>query len=134
MEKPPVWEAVCNAFGIRPAAYFTYGNAIYCVDVPPPPPDIIEHERVHMSQQSEEGMTPELWWGKFLRDPVFRVEQEAEAYGRQYAFLYPRIKDRNVKVRLLHSLAMSLSGPLYNNVIGVGEASNLIQRQSGIKI
>jgi len=133
VEKPPIWNDVCAAFNINPQAYFTYGEVIYNPSDLPVPPDIIEHEKVHIKQQKADGMTPELWWGKYLRDPQFRVEQEAKAYGRQYQFICYHNKDRNAQSHLLIELANSLSGPLYNNVISQSEAMTLIRKYAGVK-
>ena len=133
-KKPPVWDAVCETFNIQPTQIlFTYGHTIYNPDAVAIPIHIIEHEKVHMRQQSSIGMTPELWWEKFLSDPVFRVEQEAEAYGIQYAYIVKSIKDRNHKFRVLQDLARILSGPLYNNSISQGEAMKKIKEYSGLK-
>lgn len=145
MQKPPIWDDVCIAFGIKAEAWFTYGDTIYCVDVPFPPAEIIEHEHVHMEQQlafvPDECRTIEnikegaaLWWGKYLRDPEFRLDQEARAYAKQYAFICNKIiKDRNRRSKFLIQLARSLSGPLYNKIIGQIEAMKLIKKYSNIK-
>lgn len=145
MSKPPCYDDVSVAFGIRPQAYFTYGDTIHCVDVPPPPPDIIEHEREHMKQQlamlgPDTEPTPEnyiegaeLWWGKFLRDEAFRVDQEAKAYGKQFRWIATRTTNRQARFAYLQAFAQSLSGPLYNNSIDFMSAMHLIRQHSGIK-
>jgi hypothetical protein len=143
-EKPPVWDDVCVAFGIKPEAYFTYGDTIYNPSNLPLLPDIVEHERVHMEQQlafipperrikGNENEGAALWWGKYLRDPAFRVDQESRAYGRQYEVICSVVKDRNQRHRYLMALARSLSGPLYNNSIGQVEAMQLIKSFAKIK-
>lgn len=142
--KPPVWDDVCSAFGIKPRAYFTYGTTIYVVDLPEPPKDIIEHEKVHMQQQLE--MLPEadrnadshevgaaLWWGKFLRDPEFRIEQEAKAYARQYQVVCNHTPNRSVRFNALKNMAISLSGPLYNRVISLPNALTKISQYANVK-
>lgn len=130
---PPCYDAVCGMLGARISnVYFTYGTTIYNPDNLPVPEDIIAHESVHMEQQgfTEEGAA--LWWGKFLRDPAFRIDQEAEAYGAQYRFICKGMKDRNKPFRVLASLANSLSGPLYQNSVSHGDAMILIKQKSGI--
>ena len=130
-DKPPIYDDVCGAFSIRASAYFTYGDTIYTVNVPYPPPDIIVHERVHMEQQKE--MTPELWWGKFLRDPEFRIDQEARAYGEQYKLLYESTTNRDLRVRHLWAMANVLSGPMYNKATTHENAMKLIKKYAGVK-
>lgn len=133
-EKPPIWVNVCAAFNINPVrVLFTYGDTIYNPDGVDIPDHIIVHEEVHEKQQAKEGMTPELWWGKFLRDTEFRLDQESEAYGVQYAFFCKHRKDRNERNRFLRGLAGSLSGPLYGNSIGLIEAMQLIRKRANVK-
>ena len=132
-EKPPVWDAVCAAFHINPkGVLFTYGDAIYNPDGVQIPDHIIEHEQVHEKQQKRDGMTPELWWGKFLRDKDFRLDQESEAYAVQYAFICKHLKDRNQRHKFLFNIALSLSGPLYDKCIGHMEAMALIKKRANL--
>jgi len=143
--KPPCYDSVVLAFGIRPQAYFTYGDTIHCVDVPLPATDIIEHEREHMKQQlamlgPDAEPTPEnyikgaeLWWGKYLRDEAFRVDQEAQAYGRQLRWIAKGTKNRQVRFGALQAFSRTLSGPLYNHVTGFMAAMQLIRQHSGVK-
>lgn len=126
-EFPPVYDNLCAAFEIKPNVYFTYGNAIYNPFNLPLPKEIVEHEKIHMKQQID---SPDLWWGKFLRDPEFRLSQEAPAYGRQYQVACERIKDRNQRFKYLRQLATSMSGPLYKNMVSHEEAMRLITLHS----
>ena len=133
-EKPPIWDAVCATFNIRPVkAFFTYGDTIYNPDGINIPDHIMVHEQVHQEQQTREGMTPELWWGKFLRDKDFRIDQESEAYAVQYAYVCDNVKDRNQRYKFLYQTAKSLSGPLYDHCIGQMEAIALIKNRANIK-
>lgn len=133
-EKPPIWDNVCATFGINPVnVFFTYGDAIYNPDGIDIPDHIMVHEQVHEKQQKRDGMTPEKWWGKFLRDTAFRLDQESEAYGAQYAFICDNVKDRNQRHKFLYQLATSLSGPLYDKCIGHMEAMALIKKRANIK-
>lgn len=132
-EKPPIWVNVCTALNINPKnVLFTYGDIIYNPDGVNIPDHIIVHEEVHEKQQSQEGMTPELWWGKFLRDIEFRIDQESEAYAVQYRFFCKHKKDRNQRNRFLVGLAQSLSGPLYGKSISYIEAMQLIRKRANV--
>lgn len=132
-EKPPVYDSICRAFNIIPRnVYFTYGDTLYNPDKLNVPPEIIEHEEVHMRQQNYNNEDASLWWGKYLREPEFRLNQEARGYGRQYEVICDIIKDRNQRNKYLFQLATSLSGPLYNNIISHSEAMKLIKSFSKI--
>jgi len=131
-EKPPIWDAVRNAFQINPKnVVFTYGNIIYNPDDVELPDHLIEHEKIHMIQQEQNGTNPALWWGKYLREPAFRVDQEAQAYAIQYLFICQIQKDRNRRARIMFDLAHFLSGPLYNHAINFDEAIKLIKKYVG---
>lgn len=127
-EKPPVYDDICKAFNIIPRnVYYTYGDTIYNPDKLDIPPEIIAHEKVHMEQQKYNDKDAALWWGKYLREPEFRLDQEARGYGRQYEVICGIIKDRNKRNKYLFQLAKSLSGPLYNNIISHSEAMKIIK-------
>ncbi len=140
--RPPVFDDICVAFGINPInVYFTYGDTIYNPDNLPIPIEIIEHEKVHMEQQlafipperrikGNESEGAALWWGKYLRDPEFRIDQEARAYAKQYAVIAEIVKDRNRRFNYLRQLASSLSGPLYKSSIGFLSAISLIKKHA----
>lgn len=132
-ERPPIWDAVCATFNIQPKnVLFTYGDIIYNPDAVEIPDHIIVHEEVHEVQQTTNGMTPALWWGKFLRDVEFRIDQESEAYAKQYAFFCKHKKDRNERSKFLMALAGMLSGPLYGQSIGRVEAMQLIKKRANV--
>ena len=130
-EEPPIYKSVCKFLGYKDVqAFFTYGDTLYNPAKLPIPNDIKVHEKVHMRRQQIGDMTPELWWGKWLRDEKFRINEEAVAYGSQFRALKKTHKDRNHQCRILHDLARSLSGDLYGNVISHGEAMLLIKNYS----
>lgn len=130
--KPPVFDAVCMAFGINAeTAIFTYGDKIYTPIAQNLPDHIIEHEKVHMEQQDHSEKGAILWWGKFLRDPLFRVDQEARAYGRQYQFVCEQGWSRPSRRHFLKQLAKILSGPLYHQAITEEAAKQRIKLYAG---
>lgn len=132
-DTPPVWDSVCRAFGVIPqTAVFTYGESIYNPSGGFMPDHIIVHEKIHIEQQKREGMTAALWWGKFLRDPAFRLDQESEAYAAQYRFVCTKVKDRNARSNFLMNIARTMGGIMYGNMIGIHEASKLIRERSGV--
>ena len=135
-EFPPIYNNIVRAFRVNPKCYFTYGDTLYNPHKLPIPPEIIEHEKIHMRQQSYNDKDAALWWGRYLREPEFRIDQEAKAYGRQYKVFCELVKDGNKRNRLLVELSQILAGPLYGLVIMPAQACKLITKysQAGIAI
>lgn len=103
---------------------YAYGDTIYNPGGNEIADHMLAHEETHCHQQ---GGNPDEWWNRYLLDPYFRVEQEAEAYARQYDFLCAQIKDRNRRTRVLWDLARILSSSLYGSVIGHSKAIQMIK-------
>lgn len=99
---------------------FTYGDIIYNPNNIEIPDHLLTHEKTHQYQQKAIGK--DLWWDKYLTDSKFRIEQELEAYSRQYKHICRLTKDRNERNRILHKIAELLSGPMYGNAISKNEA------------
>lgn len=127
-EEPPIFQHVCAAFSITPKTVFTYGDTIYNPFKLDLPQDLMEHEKRHMEQQSHSPEHAALWWGRYLRDEKFRLEQEAEAFGSQYRHWLDRTSDREKLHRILNQLAQSLSSPLYGRIVEHAEATLLIKQ------
>lgn len=123
---PPNFESITNVFGdvSKHKPVFCYGDTIYNPYDGNLTPDIIHHEKVHSKQQ---GISPDAWYYKYLRDPEFRLEQEIEAYGEQLKYA----KDKGVSGKLYDwakgNMAMSLSSELYGSLITWGKAESKIR-------
>lgn len=109
---------------------YTYGDVIYNPSNISIPEHLIVHESTHCEQQ---GNDPDAWWGRYLIDSYFRIEQETEAYARQFAFICRKVKDRNQRHRICLDLARILAGPIYGNVIGQMSAYQKIKSLSKVK-
>lgn len=152
-ERPPEWimTGCLDQFRINiNTTYWTYGDILYNPGGGEIPDHVIAHEEQHVKQQSwdylktvikPEEITEEVeasdardfWWKRYLTNPRFRLEQEAEAYGVQYRFFRERNKDRNKRTRFKHALAAQLSGPLYQLAVSHDQARSLIEILSGEK-
>jgi hypothetical protein len=127
-EKPPAWimDGCMSSFRVSvDHTVWTYGNVIFNPGGQQLPDHIIVHEATHMRQQAEIGK--DEWWKRFLIDPAFRVEQEAQAYSVQYGFFCGQVHDRNKRALFLRQLASHLSGPLYQTSLSHAEAVSLIR-------
>jgi hypothetical protein len=113
---------------------FAYNGRIYNPAGLPMVAHLILHEQVHFKQQKEIGGA-DLWWDKWLEDDAFRLSQELEAYGEQYAFILKvaeqGLKDRNRRTKetlyYLNALATDMSSEIYGNLISYSEAKAKIR-------
>ncbi len=141
---PPNIEFIRTALpSVPPDALFCYGGIIYNPGGREITPDLELHESIHSRQQ---GSNPDAWYSNYLTDPVFRLSQEIEAYGEQYAFAKQHIEkvaeqahaEGKVlaagKTKLLEwaldSMATALSGEAYGSLLTYGEAKSKIRNYS----
>ena len=120
---PPNYKEIQKYFpdaNYEKGVLFTYGNTCYCKSITP---DLVVHEEIHTRQQTN----PDEWWNKYFTDKQFRLEQEVEAYRNQWIYIDNNVKDRNQKARMLHKIAVDLSGSLYGNLVSYNEAISLIK-------
>lgn len=133
-QHPPNYEELKEAFGFtdKKIVYFTYGNILYNPHGKPITSDLIRHEETHMEQQQGDPTVAKIWWARYLVDPDWRMEQEGEAYGNQYAFICQNVKDKNKRAQYLHEFAKAMAGPLYGSVIGYSDAITKIKEYAEI--
>lgn len=131
-EKPPIFDDACRTFRVNASTVlFTYGDTIYNPGGVEISDDLMAHEAVHGDQQNHNDTDAALWWGKYLRDPKFRVIQEAEAYGKQYWFICQyKTKNKQTQFTVLKRFAEMLSSPLYGECVGLLTAMSLIKEEA----
>lgn len=123
-ELPPNYADIEGAFHPDLSrVVITYGDTVYNVKEPLSP-DLMLHEQTHVEQQ---GDNPKAWWDKYIADPEFRLDQELEAYGKQYAFAKKIMKDRNFLYRFLFGIAADLSSSMYGRILTHGQAESKIR-------
>ena len=129
-ETPPNYIAIAKVFPNLELSttLFCYGDTIYNPGGKDITPDLEIHEDTHRKQQ---GLTPDLWWDKYLEDPQFRLSQEIEAYGAQYNFACKAIDEirgtNRMKKWALEGMAKALSNSMYGNIITMAEAESKIR-------
>lgn len=124
---PPNYKAIKAAFNPGRGTVFAYGDTIFAPDGGAVPEHLKCHEAVHARQQ---GTNITAWWDRYIADPAFRLAQEVEAYGVQYAFIVSTVKDREKRNRYLREFATALSGPLYGSLCSFGEAIGAIRKSA----
>jgi hypothetical protein len=122
---PPNIDAIKKVFPHveKYKAVFAYGDSIYNPYGARFDPFMIAHEETHSIQQGDD---VEGWWTKYLEDPNFRIEQEAEAYKVQYLAACAKSIDKEKLDRYARRLAEALSGPIYGELISFTNALRLI--------
>lgn len=129
---PPNYKKVTKHFpAVRynKSVVFTYGDTLYNPGVGSISEDLMVHEQVHEKQQDGLWIIggAKRWWGRYLRDPVFRLSQEAEAYKKQYEFVKGKIKDRELLHSFLTKIASDLSSPIYGEIVSFELAMRIIK-------
>lgn len=123
---PPNIEDIRKVLKLSGKEIFTYGHIIFNPEGKTLTPDLIEHEKVHITQQ--EGQK-EAWWTLYLSDPLFRSSQEIPAHQKQYKTAKKYIKDKNRLNDYLIQLSKNLSGDTYGNCLSYSEAYNAIKEE-----
>ncbi len=128
---PPFWNKILAA-GMRPDpknTVATYGDILYNPGCHEISTHLMAHEETHTVQQ---GDSPDAWWDKYLKDPKFRLEQEIEAYANQYASYCKKQNRHERQWKYLVSLAEFLSGRMYDNLLSLEEAMEIIKRNANV--
>jgi len=119
---PPNIEEIKKLFKITSLTIYAYGDTIYNpsgLNINKP---LLEHELVHIKQQNN---NPKEWWIKYLQDIDFRLNQEVQAFQRQYRVAKGINKSQSHEY--LKELASNLSGELYGELITYFEALKIIK-------
>lgn len=104
---------------------YTYGDTLY---TPNPNKEVdkhlLKHEMTHTRQQ---GKDPDAWWDMYGKSPMFRYEQELEAYRVQYQ----SFKAEKGKIQAFEHakhLANDMASPMYGGMCTVYQALQDIVR------
>lgn len=120
---PPMIDEIDAAFHVRgKPVIFCWGSTIYNPVGIHVTPALIAHERVHCGQQ---GNDIEGWWKRYIDDPAFRLDQEAEAHRAEYEFM-ARNGARHDRRRAKKIVAKRLASPLYGKVTTLKAAERMI--------
>ena len=122
---PPNHAQICKVFEVRgsKSVVFTYGDTIYNPGGGEISNDLYAHEKVHMKQQGDD---PATWWAKYLVDKKFRLDQEVEAYRKQWRYFVEHNYNTKARGSLLNKIASDLAGPIYGNIVDLKGAIKLI--------
>lgn len=127
---PPNWEKIQEVFPAvkgRKDVFFAYGGKIYKGENEGVPEYLLVHEKIHLDRQVKMGN--EEWWGKYLTDPTFRLQEEILAYSAQYKFMKERLNAKTADF-VLDRIAEELSSELYGNMVEYHKGHSLIRHKA----
>ncbi len=123
--RPPLFDLIDAKFNIaKKGVVFAWGDTIFNPHNVAIPLHMMAHEAVHRDRQ---GADIEGWWRRYMDDAAFRLAEEIPAHRAEYASFCERHRDRNMRARLLHELAVRLSGELYGKMIAYCNAKVAIR-------
>lgn len=126
--EPPMMAEIDTAFRVKnKPVIFSWGDKVYDPMGVGLSPKLVAHEAVHGERQLQMGV--EVWWGRYIADPLFRLAEEIPAHVAEFEFCaqqpdadkpVPGYRSR-LGMQETH-IAQRLSGPLYGNLINTAEA------------
>lgn len=126
---PPVYDRAAAKWPTikgRPII-FAYAPYIYCTNRAKCGPEKVAHEAIHLARQTQNGMTPEAWWDRYLTDDDFRRQEEVLAHVAEYLFLCEKESGRGARRRNLVIIAGNLASPIYGRLFSIEEAKSLLK-------
>lgn len=124
---PPLYDRIKARFPhiVGREVFFCWGDSIFNPTNAVIPPELIEHECVHMAQQRESG--PEAWWIQYIDDASFRLAQEIPAHRAEFLRKIEMYGgNRANRRKYLSQIAKRLSSPLYGSMISLEGAKKVI--------
>src|SRR4051812_39011441 len=94
--RPPNFDAIVEVFPFAQNAgvIFTYGQTIYNPSAVSISPALKCHESVHAQRQGSNEEEIRAWWERYLKEPMFRLEEELLAHRAEYRSFKGWTKDR----------------------------------------
>jgi hypothetical protein len=143
--EPPLIDEIDRAFNVRgKPVIFCWGDIIYNPQQVTITRELAAHEAVHCRRQLgvlEPGTEPaelaiRAWWGRYIRDPNFRLLEEIPAHVEEFLSLCeqhaPRWPNRRAMRRTFAAaIAKRLSSPLYGGLISFAEAKRSLMAGAG---
>ena len=123
-KRPPNYDELNEKFHIgNKAILFCWGSIIYNPQGVFIPPELEVHEQVHSTRQ---GWNAIGWWQKYLKDEMFRLEEEVLAHRAEYHFLIDH-GNRRAKRRALKTISHRLASPMYGKMVSFKQAQGYLK-------
>ena len=128
-EPPAIYDRAKDVFGldfVKDKLVMTYGENVH-THTGHLSDDLVAHEQTHIDQQSAYEGGPAAWWERYLVDPQWRLEQELQAYRKQWQWMLKHEPNRQKRFDTLRHCAQCLSGHIYGNIISLSDAMKRIR-------
>lgn len=116
---PPNFAELSLAFPIKgvPGILYAWGDTIYNPSGIKVPHQLVAHEEVHGKRQQDHWHSAnvgavDIWWGRYILDPAFRLAEEILAHRAEW-----RAYEGPDAEMYLERMAERLSSPLYGYLI-----------------
>lgn len=122
-EVPLVFHKLKEKFGVKwGSIIIAYYPDIYCaIDIPE---QKYVHEKVHLDRQKLMGVGE--WWGRYLSDDAFRLNEEVLAYRVEVEWIKKNVVTRNERRYLLNKIYTDLSSYVYGHIVSKDKAKKLL--------
>lgn len=119
---PPIFYKLKEKFSVEWGKVIVahYPDIFCAVDIPE---QKYVHEEVHLDRQKVMGVGE--WWGKYLTDEAFRLNEEVLAYRTEIEWIKKNVPLRNERRYLLNLIYSDLASYVYGNIISEAEAKKL---------
>lgn len=109
---PPNYSSIARVFPVHGKhVAFSYGDRVYVPAGLPLSHEIMVHESVHGNRQDIYGV--EKWWTEYIKDPVFRLEEEFDGHKAELQALLEKAKNRHERRAAEAVVSKKLASPLY---------------------
>ena len=128
-DRPPNYDLIIRRFpAVRQmtGVLYTYGDEIYNPDGVAISASLQAHEEIHSQRQLEQGVN--VWWGEYLTDTKFRLEEELVAHQKEFEVVCAIGGDRRRRQFALKYMARRLSSPMYGHMVSFKKAKKLIKQ------
>lgn len=127
-DRPPLWAEIDAMFKVAGKnVIFSWGpNAIYNPQGVKISRELMAHEEVHGARQGKTDEEIFAWWRRYLKEPMFRFEEELPAHRAEYQAFCKRHGSSLARMTYLGAIAKRLSSDLYGNIVTYSQAREKI--------
>lgn len=127
--RPPNFADIDAIFNVRTkhGVLFCYGSNLFNPSGVEVPTWIMAHEIAHSERQGDTIDAIRAWWGRYLTEPKFRLDEEIIAHQAEWKAYLETRPNRQQRRGYLVQISKRLSSDLYGKMITKERAKEIIQ-------